>query len=694
MNSTIASQTQSHGRAIWLVRIAWAAITLFLVSMLIVNANENVLHARHEWQVGLARPAFEAFISWTAFAQLIVALRWLSVAVFFTVALLIAWRKWDDWFALFTSAALMLIAWNFVMRGDAETWRYPSLLEPYTQGIGFLVGMLMVSGLVLLFYLFPDGRFVPRWLGWAAALPILTSGLFLYFENNAAVLGLQGYKFVNDWGWTAFAVTTLGAVLIGLGGQYYRYRFVSSPMQRQQSKWVLFGLTAVLVPVFWGLMPFAEEAWAMLVTLFLDIFALTLLPIAIGFSILRKRLWEVDRVANRALVYGSVTALLIGLYILLVGALGALFQTGGNLLFSILATGLIAILFNPLRQRLQGAVNRMMYGERDDPLQVLSRLGQQMEETAVPGENLPNLVQTIAQTLKLPYVAVTARSGDQYQVLADYPARSDFRGETAIYELLYESEMIGQLRVSPRAVAEPFSSSEERLLHNIARQASAAVHADQLSRQLQQSRERLVTAREEERRRLRRDLHDGLGPQLATVTVKAEAAGNLLGSDPAAAGQLLAEIKAESQEAVREIRRLVEGLRPAALDQLGLLSALREFATRNSNGSLRIAVQSADKLPTLPAAVEVAAYRIAVEAMTNVTRHAQAANCTVRLTARDVLLLEVADDGRGLPAVYQAGVGIASMRERTAELGGTLNLQSQPGEGTRLTATLPLLESK
>jgi len=333
----------------------------------------------------------------------------------------------------------------------------------------------------------------------------------------------------------------------------------------------------------------------------------------------------------------------------------------------------------------------MMYGERDDPLKVLSDLGKQMENTAVPGESLPNLVKTLARSLKLPYAAIAVADGDDgYRVTAAFPQQGDYSGEISKYPLVYQSEMIGQLWGAPRSVDEPFTSSEERLLRNISRQASPAVHADQLSKQLQHSREKLIAAREEERRRLSRDLHDGLGPQLATVSVKVNAARNLLDKDPAAANKLLAEIKTESQEAISEIRRVVEGLRPAALDQLGLVSALQETAARNSNGSLQITVRSPQELPILPAAVEVAAYRIATEAIANVTRHAQAHNCTVRLVAADALLLEVKDDGQGLPAVYQAGIGLSSMRERTAELGGTLELQSYPGQGTTLTATLPL----
>jgi signal transduction histidine kinase len=363
-------------------------------------------------------------------------------------------------------------------------------------------------------------------------------------------------------------------------------------------------------------------------------------------------------------------------------------------LFSILATGLIAVLFNPLRQRLQGAVNRMMYGERDDPFQVLSRLGKQMEETTTASESMPNLVKTLAQSLKLPYAAIAIADGQNFRVMADYPPRSAYGAETKIYPLIYQSEMIGQLWAAPRSASEPFTPGEERLLRNIARQASPAVHADQLTRELQHSRERIITAREEERRRLSRDLHDGLGPQLATMIVKVDAARNLLNDDLPAAEDLLVEIKAESQQAVGEIRRVVDGLRPAALDQLGLISALEEFAVRNSNGDLQIDVQAPGTLPALPAAVEVAAYRIAVEAIANVTRHADAKHCWIKVAVAAKLLLEISDDGQGLPEFYQAGIGISSMRERTAELGGRLDLQSQPDKGTTVVAELPLVETR
>jgi signal transduction histidine kinase len=216
------------------------------------------------------------------------------------------------------------------------------------------------------------------------------------------------------------------------------------------------------------------------------------------------------------------------------------------------------------------------------------------------------------------------------------------------------------------------------------------VYAHQVTDQLQRSRERLVTTREEERRRLRRDLHDGLGPQLATLTIKVSAARNLIEQDGEAAARLLAEVESESQNAIKEIRRVVDGLRPSSLDQLGLVSALQEFVAQRGDGRTRITFSAPSEMPPLPAAVEVAAYRIVTEAVTNVLRHAQAATCVVELSVADGLRLEVRDDGKGISAGETTGVGLASMRERSEELSGQFLLESSPTGGTRVRVDLPL----
>jgi signal transduction histidine kinase len=230
------------------------------------------------------------------------------------------------------------------------------------------------------------------------------------------------------------------------------------------------------------------------------------------------------------------------------------------------------------------------------------------------------------------------------------------------------------------------------LLEDLARQTGVAVHAVRLTVDLQRSRKRLVTAREEERRRLRRDLHDGLGPQLASLTMMAEAAHELVPLDPARAQEVLEGLTEQAQEAVADVRRLVYSMRPPALDALGLMEALRSQAVHQDQGGLRISVNGPEEIPALPAAVEVAAYRIALEALTNVVRHAQARNCTVRLMLDEengALRLEVEDDGRGIGEDRRVGVGLTSMRERAEELSGSCTVEDVPSGGTRVRAFLP-----
>jgi signal transduction histidine kinase len=248
--------------------------------------------------------------------------------------------------------------------------------------------------------------------------------------------------------------------------------------------------------------------------------------------------------------------------------------------------------------------------------------------------------------------------------------------------------------LAPRTPGEGFSASDRRLLEDLARQAGVAAHASRLTADLQRSRERLVTAREEERRRLRRDLHDGLGPQLAAQTLKVGSARSLYGRDPAAADALLSDLEANMEAAISDIRRLVYNLRPPALDELGLDGAIRASAAQYATNGLKISVDAPKVLPSLPAAVEVAAYRIAQEALTNVVRHAQASESIVRLRLDGELELEITDDGVGLAENRGTGVGLSSMRERAVELGGTCVVEQSVPQGTRVVARLPLPEDE
>jgi GAF domain-containing protein len=269
-----------------------------------------------------------------------------------------------------------------------------------------------------------------------------------------------------------------------------------------------------------------------------------LIPCSISIAVLRSHLWDIDLIINRTLVYGTLTACVVALYVLVVVGLGALLQTRGNLLISLLTTALIAVLFQPLHIRLQQAVNRLLYGERDEPYKVISRLGQRLEATLAPEAVLPTIVETVTQALRLPYAAISLKQDGEDVITASSGRAPD---DLTRLPLLYQSEHIGDLLLAPRARGEPFSSADQALLADLARQAGIAVHTvrlttdlQRLTKDLQHSRTHLVTAREEERR-LRRDLHDGLGSVLASLNCRAGALRMVLFRDPVAADALVVE---------------------------------------------------------------------------------------------------------------------------------------------------------
>jgi signal transduction histidine kinase len=264
--------------------------------------------------------------------------------------------------------------------------------------------------------------------------------------------------------------------------------------------------------------------------------------------------------------------------------------------------------------------------------------------------------------------------------------------------LLHQKEIVGQLAVGPRSPGEPLSSRDRRLLEDIAFQAGAVAHTHGLTIALRRSRQQLVTAREEERRRLRRDLHDGLGPTLASQTLRLDTAIDLVYSNPEAAMAQLQELYGQTQEIITEIRRLVYQLRPSVLDDLGLVKAVELHIQHNRLGHKQphIVVEAPPEgLPLLSAAVELGAYRITLEALTNVIRHAHAEHCWIKfwIVKRRydmVLKVDVKDDGLGLPIPLHQGVGFSSMRERAEELGGYLVVKTAEGGGTTVHTELPL----
>jgi two-component system, NarL family, sensor kinase len=504
--------------------------------------------------------------------------------------------------------------------------------------------------------------------------------LFTYFASNSFL------AWISLWGPTTglHGAVIMALMLIVVAWQYRANRHGNF---RQQLRWLTWGaavsgglvLVMYLLPPLFGMATVDPNVMGMINLAF---------PAALTIAIVRHSLFDIDTLLNRTLVYGALTALIFLFYVVLVSALGTIFQTGANLYIALAVTGLVAVLFNPLRDLLQRRVNRLMFGERDDPATVFSHLGKRLESAAAPEAILPALVETISQTLKLPYVAILWFDSDGNEQMAVEYGRPG--GKTERLPLIYQGEILGTLMVAQRSAEEPFSDSELWMLQNIARQAGTAVHVVRLTSDLQQSRQRIITAREEERRRIRRDLHDGLGPSLAAHMLTVGSARALLKTKPGAADQLLEQLESNLDATLVDVRRLVYNLRPPILDQLGFSGAVEACIAEYGQDALSVTLEIDTALPPLPAAVEVAAYNILREGLSNVFHHAQAKHCRVKVGCSQKLHLSTRDDGIGLPKNYRPGVGLTSMRERAEELGGSCNITSQPGKGTEIAAQFPL----
>lgn len=353
-------------------------------------------------------------------------------------------------------------------------------------------------------------------------------------------------------------------------------------------------------------------------------------------------------------------------------------------MLNILAVLVLAATLKPVWNWAQPRVHHLVYALDDPQLEIIGQMSDSLALTSPEESMLSTIAETIARTVKLPYVQLETVGG----TTATYGAPVNGSELTRI-EITYREESVGWLEVTPRLAKDALSSSEYVLLNNLARQVGITLHAARLSETLQASREQLVTTREEERRRIRRDLHDGLGPTLASLRMQLSAVRRLVRDDPDTAEQLIDELRDDVSTATADIRRLVYELRPPMLDDLGLVAAIKNF--KLSDSPLQLEVIAPKPMPHLSAAVEVAVYRIASEAIRNVVKHAQATTCVVEIQVETgQLTLSVTDDGHYLPEGYTAGVGLHSMQERAAELGGTFSIQPATVGGTCILVRLPL----
>ncbi|MGH3509315.1 MAG: sensor histidine kinase [Nocardioidaceae bacterium] len=547
------------------------------------------------------------------------------------------------------------------------------------RGFGWLLVVLVLP------QIFPDGRRggprrlapVAWWISLSTVAIFAFTGLFSPDQTDLRIstidnpIGLpHRLSGITD---ALMALQLLFAVLtiaLAITCLVSRWRH-GGELRRQQLLW--FGL-AFAPPIAVFVLSFTDSAapWMFGV-------ASLPVPVAIGIAVLQHRLYDVNLVLNRSLTYGALWLLIAALYAVTVGGVGAMLRQEGAGWVPWVAAGVVAVSFAPLRDALQRAANKLTYGRWSQPAEVLAATGRRLSDaTDVPGL-LRTLADELGDGLGLAYVEITDADRTSLARRGEPPSSPD--------ELPLQAygAPVGSLRWSLR----PLREADRRLLSDVAGQLGAVVHAAGLVREIRANQERLVMAREEERKRLRRDLHDGLGPALAGLTLQVDTLRNRLDR---AADEGLLGLRSGIASTVLDVRRIVEGLRPPAIDELGLAEALTQLAgrlTAHGGPSLTVCVEAEG----LSAAVEVAVYRIAQEAVTNATRHAGAAHVTVDLAARDgALELVVCDDGSGVLRPREGGVGLNSMRERAEEVGGSLLVDAAPGRGTTVTARLPVAQ--
>lgn len=554
------------------------------------------------------------------------------------------------------------------------------VLGTAARGVGWLA---LVVGLPLVF---PHGRPPRR----SVRLAVVAVGLFLLGsllapepleERLAGVdnpLGVpDGLRPVADLvAIGSLALAFLG-VLSAVAALVRLWRF-GDARERQQVQLFALAFAAPLV-----VLPLVATSW---VEPWMFAVATLPVPVAVGVALLQRRLYDVELVASRSLTYGALSVALAGLYAVVVGGVGAMAAGRGAVWLPWVAAGVVAVAFAPLRDWLQRGANRLLYGRWSAPAEVLAETGHRLADAADGPALLQSLTDELVDGLGVETATIADREG---RVLTASGTAPTAGGTDNRLELTAYGSAVGSLTWT----GPPLREREQRLLEDVARQVGGVVHSAALVEELRSAQERLVGAREQERRRLRRDLHDGLGPALAGLGFQVDTIGNLVREGRPVEEQLDA-LQHGLRATVGEVRRIVDGLRPPALDTLGLFDAVAELGVDLVSGAgLDLDLDLPPVRPVLPAAVEVVAYRVAQEALTNVVRHAGATTC--RLSARltdDLLSLEVSDDGRGTGATRPTpatGVGLRSMRERADEIGGSVDVCDR-GPGIRVSLRLPL----
>jgi signal transduction histidine kinase len=610
------------------------------------------------------------------------------------------------------------IGWVFIVAGAAlslasfgQAYALHALLAdpgalPAGQVLAWLSNVLWPIPLVcltLLFLLFPTGHLPsPRWrpVVWLvlviyvlltiASLILATASWSDPFEGINVAAGSVG-----DIARAAIVIAALGeivALLLSVVSLVFRYRH-STGAERLQLKW--FVSAAAIAAVAFSVGFFFNTA---VVSATVSI-SLVFLYVAIGIAMLKHNLYEIDLIINKTITYGALAAFITAIYVIVVVVIGAFIGVTEGV--SLLATAIVAVAFQPIRRQAQQIANRLVYGERATPYEVLSRFSEHVGETYAGEDILVRMARLLAEGTGATSAVVWLRVGDEVRPASTWPANGAtaatiplvadeppvVEGATASIPVRHRGELLGLLTVT-KPPNEPLSPVEEKLVADLAGQAGLVLANSRLIEDLRASRQRLVAAQDAERRRLERNLHDGAQQQLVALAVRLRLARTTASKDLAEADRMLEQLEGDVTDALENLRELARGVYPPLLADKGLAAAI-EAQARRSPVPVRVDV---DGIGRYSQELETAVYFCTLEALQNAAKYAQANEVAVSLLEdQGELVLSIRDDGRGFDrAATPLGDGLQNMADRLEALGGTLTVRSRSGAGTTIEGHLPV----
>jgi signal transduction histidine kinase len=578
--------------------------------------------------------------------------------------------------------------------------------------VGNSIGLVAIGALAFLFLLFPTGHLrSARWrpaawfVGGAFALNTATAMVFASQAwSDPFTQPSSGSPFTTFVFFALFLLPVVGSLAVSLTAVIVRFR-KSAGDERLQLKWFATGAVLVFVTLVASIV---TAGGLSVVASVLESLSFIVLFAAIGIAVLKYRLYEIDVVISKTVVYGVLAAFFTAVYVAVVVGIGTAVGSANNPFLTVLAATVIALAFNPVRARATRFANRIVYGKRASPYEVLSEFSERMAGTYSVEDVLPQMATILGEGTGARQARVWLRVGRELRPAASWgdpggideplPVSDgelpDIAGASRVVAVRHRDELLGALTVS-KPPNEPLSVAEGKLVDDLAAQAGLVLRNVRLTEELRAnleelraSRQRLVTAQDEERRRLERNIHDGAQQQLVALAVKANLAGALVGKDSNREREIIAQLKAEATDALENLRDLARGIYPPLLADQGLTAALSAQARK---AALPVDV-AANGIGRYPQDAEAAVYFCILEALQNVAKYAKASRALIRLSGDESRIeFSVEDDGIGFNAgMAQRGLGLTNMDDRVSALGGTLDVRSQPGAGTTIAGSIPV----